>query len=146
MTLRVERPLPRQSELILPTQYANSLNIQETERAIKRIKDTFEERLAEALSLIRITAPLFVASDSGINDHLSGVEQPVSFYIKALGQRAEIVQSLAKWKRLALGEYGFAHGQGLYTDMNAIRPDEVVYNLHSIDVDQWDWERLISEE
>jgi aspartate--ammonia ligase len=146
MTLRVERPIPRASELILPSQYANSLTVQAAERAIKQIKDSFERRLAEALNLQRITAPLFVAADSGINDHLSGVEQPVSFVIKALGQRAEIVQSLAKWKRLALGEYGFAHGQGFYTDMNAIRPDETLDNLHSIYVDQWDWERVIAAE
>jgi aspartate--ammonia ligase len=111
-----------------------------------RIKDPFQVRLAQALNLTRVTAPLFVVADTGVNDHLSGVEQPVSFRIKALDEVAEIVQSLAKWKRLALAEYGFHHGEGLYTDMNAIRPDEVVDNLHSIYVDQWDWERVISAE
>ncbi|MBN1400329.1 MAG: aspartate--ammonia ligase [Anaerolineae bacterium] len=146
MTLTVERPIPRGAELLLPPDYQCVLSIRDTQQAIKQIKDPFQLRLAEALNLARVTAPLFVVADSGVNDHLSGVEQPVSFRIKALDEVAEIVQSLAKWKRLALAEYGFGPGEGLYTDMNAIRPDEVVDNLHSIYVDQWDWERVITAE
>lgn len=132
--------------LVLPQGYRSPLNLRETEIAIKYIKDTFEQRLAAALHLTRVTAPLFVSAGTGVNDHLSGVEKPVRFAIKSLGSEAEIVQSLAKWKRLALALYGFRHGEGLYTDMNAIRPDEQVDHLHSIYVDQWDWERIIRPE
>ena len=146
MTLAAKTPIPRGAELLLPQGYRATMNIKETQRAIMQIKDQFQRRLAKALNLTRVTAPLFVASETGINDHLNGVERPVSFQITALDQSAEIVQSLAKWKRLALAEYGFDHGEGIYTDMNAIRPDEVVDNLHSIYVDQWDWERVIAPE
>ncbi|MBC7237333.1 MAG: aspartate--ammonia ligase [Chloroflexi bacterium] len=132
--------------MVLPQGYRSPLNLRETEIAIKYIKDTFEQRLAAALHLTRVTAPLFVSAGTGVNDHLSGVEKPVRFAIKSLGSEAEIVQSLAKWKRLALALYGFRHGEGLYTDMNAIRPDEQVDHLHSIYVDQWDWERIIRPE
>lgn len=120
------------------------LDLRQTERAIRMIKEHFQTHLGEALNLLRVSAPLFVASGTGINDNLNGIELPVSFPIKALGgQRAEIVQSLAKWKRMALADYGFAPGEGLYTDMNAIRPDEVLDAIHSIYVDQWDWERVM---
>lgn len=132
--------------LALPVEYPGSLDLRETERAIKFIKDLFETELAHALNLTRVSAPLFVAAGTGVNDHLSGVERPVSFRVRTLDQQAEIVQSLAKWKRMALADYGFGHGEGLYTDMNAIRPDETTDNLHSIYVDQWDWERVISVE
>jgi aspartate--ammonia ligase len=121
--------------------------MRETEKAIKLIKDFFEVNLAEVLNLRRITAPLFVPAGSGINDDLNGVEQPVSFHIKDLGGlKAEIVQSLAKWKRLMLADLGILPGEGIYTDMNAIRPDETLDNLHSIYVDQWDWERTMLDE
>ena len=127
--------------------YAPVLDTRETETAIKKIKDFFEVRLAEALNLRRITAPLFVPAGTGINDDLNGVEQPVSFPIKDLGgRRAEIVQSLAKWKRLMLADLGMGPGEGIYADMNAIRPDETLDCLHSIYVDQWDWERTMLEE
>ena len=138
--------IPRHTALVLPEGYTQNLSLRETEEAIKFIKDSFENRLAEALNLVRVTAPLFVASGTGVNDHLSGTERPVSFRIKAMDVEAEIVQSLAKWKRLALGTYGFGPGQGLYTDMNAIRPDEIPDNLHSVYVDQWDWERIVLPE
>lgn len=131
---------------IFPRGYDLRQNLRETEKAIKMIKDHFQEGLARALNLSRVTAPILVPGATGINDHLTGAEKPVSFHVKALDGDAEIVQSLAKWKRLALGEYGFEHGEGLYTDMNAIRPDEVLDNLHSIYVDQWDWERVITVE
>jgi len=127
--------------------YKSLLDVMETERAIKRIKDFFETGLAEALNLRRVTAPLFVKAGTGINDDLTGIEQPISFAIKNLdGCRAEIVQSLAKWKRLSLASLKIGHGEGIYTDMNAIRPDEILDNIHSLYVDQWDWERVISEE
>ena len=116
----------------------------ETQIAIKYLKDTFERMLAKKLDLIRVSAPLFVSEDSGLNDNLNGVEERVSFMLK--GKKIEIVQSLAKWKRFALGKYGFTQDTGLYTDMNAIRKDEELDNLHSIYVDQWDWEKVISEE
>jgi len=120
------------------------LDLKATERAIRVIKEYFQTNLAEALNLLRVSAPLFVAADTGLNDNLNGIERPVSFPIKGLGDaRAEIVQSLAKWKRMALADYGFAPGEGLYTDMNAIRPDEVLDAIHSIYVDQWDWERVM---
>lgn len=142
----VATALPPSRPLILPEGYNHRLTLRETEEGIKFIKDRFERGLAAALTLMRVSAPVVVASDSGINDHLSGVERPVRFRVPAVGQDAEIVQSLAKWKRLALSVYGLAHGEGLYTDMNAIRPDEVLDNLHSIYVDQWDWERVIDAE
>ncbi len=124
--------------------YQSKLSLIETEVAIKRIKDTFERELAQALCLTRVSAPLFVLRSSGLNDDLNGVERPVSFDILQTGEVAEIVHSLAKWKRHALAYYGFAHGSGLYTDMNAIRRDETCDALHSIYVDQWDWERVIA--
>lgn len=130
--------------LIIPRDYRDRLSIRETQVAIKLAKDTFERKLAKNLNLTRVSAPLFVYPESGLNDNLSGVERPVSFEIKATGKTAEIVQSLAKWKRLALTRYGFKPGEGLYTDMNAIRRDEELDNLHSIYVDQWDWEIVIT--
>ena len=131
--------------LILPRNYRSLLGVSETEHAIKDIKDFFELNLATELNLSRVTAPLFVKGGTGINDDLNGIEKPVAFPIKDLaGVRAEIVQSLAKWKRMQLGVLGFAPGYGLYTDMNALRPDETLDNTHSIYVDQWDWERVIT--
>lgn len=128
----------------VPQDYRPLLGPRETEHAIKRLKDFVELNLATELNLSRVTAPLFVKSGTGINDDLNGVEQPVSFTIRGLaGERAEIVQSLAKWKRLQLAELRFEPGYGLYTDMNAIRPDETLDNIHSLYVDQWDWERVI---
>ena len=133
--------------LVLPVEYTAELDLHETQVAIKRIKDFFQLRLAERLNLLRVSAPLFVDPASGLNDNLNGVERPVSFDIPALGgSEGEVVQSLAKWKRYALGRYGFAQGEGLYTDMNAIRRDEETDNLHSIFVDQWDWEKVIAPE
>jgi aspartate--ammonia ligase len=126
--------------------YRPLLDVRTTERAIKEIKDFFQLNLATELNLTRVTAPLFVLAGTGINDDLNGIERPVAFPVKALGDaRAEVVQSLAKWKRLALAEYGFQKGFGLYTDMNAIRPDEDLDPIHSLYVDQWDWERVIDE-
>jgi aspartate--ammonia ligase len=133
--------------LNLPQGYEPTLDVRQRETAIKDIKDFFEQQLAAALGLSRVTAPLFVSSGTGINDDLNGVEQPVRFRVKEDGNaQVEIVQSLAKWKRLALTEYGFQVGEGLYTDMNAVRPDETIDELHSIYVDQWDWEKIISPE
>ncbi|MHB8070395.1 MAG: aspartate--ammonia ligase [Candidatus Cryosericum sp.] len=129
--------------LCLPNDYTSSLPLRQTEQAIKFIKDTFQSGLAATLNLSRVSAPLCVPAASGLNDHLNGVERPVRFDIRSAGVDAEIVQSLAKWKRAALADYGFAHGEGLYADMNAIRRDEVLDNLHSVYVDQWDWERVI---
>lgn len=126
--------------------YHPKLDLRATERAIKFIKDDFEQRLAEALNLERISAPLFVLPETGLNDELNAVERPVAFEVKALHKEAEIVHSLAKWKRMALYRYGFEQGTGLYTDMNAIRRDEDMDPLHSIYVDQWDWEKVISRE
>lgn len=132
--------------LIIPKRYKRKLLPETTEVAIKMIKDEFQTRLAEELNLRRVTAPLFVLSGTGINDDLNGVERPVNFPVKALGERrAEVVHSLAKWKRMKLGAYGIAPGYGLYTDMNAIRADEELDNLHSLYVDQWDWEKSINE-
>ncbi len=125
--------------------YAPVLDLRQTEAAIREIKDLFQRALAEALNLTRVSAPLFVRAGTGVNDDLNGVERPVAFEVPALGCRAEIVQSLAKWKRLALAEYGFAPGEGLYTDMNAVRPDEIPDETHSLYVDQWDWEAVIGE-
>lgn len=133
--------------LQIPKGYRPQLNMQETEQAIKLIKDFFELSLSSELRLRRITAPLFVKKGSGINDDLSGVERPVTFPIKSMNDaEAEIVHSLAKWKRLALAQLDIESGYGVYTDMNALRPDEVFSNIHSIYVDQWDWERVVSEE
>ena len=125
--------------------YHSILDIRKTQQAIKFVKDSFERELAKALHLTRVSAPLFVEPESGLNDNLNGVERPVSFDVKETGKNLEIVHSLAKWKRLALSRYGFEPGEGLYTDMNAIRRDEVPDALHSIYVDQWDWERVITE-
>lgn len=131
----------------IPENYQPVLDTMETEKAIKMIKDFFQMNLAEALNLRRVTSPLFVRSGTGINDDLNGVERPVSFKINNMNEtRAEIVQSLAKWKRLMLADLNMDLGEGLYTDMNAIRPDEQLDNLHSLYVDQWDWERVISRE
>ncbi|ABR50730.1 Aspartate--ammonia ligase [Alkaliphilus metalliredigens QYMF] len=133
--------------LIIPVDYDPKLDIRETEIAIKRIKDFFEGRLAEMLNLTRVSAPLFVRPETGINDNLNGVERPVSFEVKGIDNKeVEVVHSLAKWKRMALHRYGFKLGEGIYTDMDAIRRDEDLDNLHSIYVDQWDWERVISKE
>jgi len=132
--------------LIIPKGYSSSLDIRETEVAIKLLKDYFERELAGKLNLTRVSAPLFVLPETGLNDNLTGVERPVSFDIKDIGEKAEIVHSLAKWKRVALKRYGFSPGEGLYTDMNAIRRDEKLDNLHSIYVDQWDWEIIITKE
>lgn len=134
--------------LVLKDGYTSTLSLRDTQKAIKLVRDIFEDRLAAALNLDRISAPLFVTANSGINDDLNGVERPVSFDIKNMPESGEavIVHSLAKWKRLALYNYGFSVGEGLYTDMNAIRRDEELDNLHSIYVDQWDWERVISRE
>jgi aspartate--ammonia ligase len=127
-----------------PKAYNHPLDIRETEIAIKFIKDHFEHRLAKALNLTRVSAPLFVRKNTGLNDDLNGVERPVAFDVKSLNsETVEVVHSLAKWKRLALKRYGFMPGEGLYTDMNAIRRDEDADNLHSIYVDQWDWEKNI---
>lgn len=132
--------------LTIPKNYHAKLGIIDTEIAIKKIKDTFECALAEQLSLIRVSAPLFVKTDSGLNDTLSGIERPVEFDVLDLATDVQIVHSLAKWKRMALKRYGFSENQGIYTDMNAIRRDEQLDNLHSIYVDQWDWEKVISKE
>jgi aspartate--ammonia ligase len=132
--------------LIIPSGYHSPLDILETERAIKLIKDTFERELAAVLRLTRVSAPLFVTPQSGLNDNLNGVERPVQFDILDLGGDVQVVQSLAKWKRLALHRYGICKGRGLYTDMNAIRRDETLDNLHSAYVDQWDWEMVIGRE
>ncbi len=126
--------------------YQAKLNLIQTERAIRSLKTVFERELSQALNLTRISAPLFVTRESGLNDDLNGVERPVSFDMKATGGRVEVVHSLAKWKRYALKKYGFARGSGLYTDMNAIRRDETLDNLHSVYVDQWDWEAVIGRE
>jgi len=134
-------------QLILPDNYRNLLDVNETERAIELVKDTFQHNLAAELKLRRITAPLFVLKGKGINDDLNGVEHKVSFHIKDLkGSEAEVVNSLAKWKRMALSEHNIREGYGIYTDMNAIRPDEVLDNIHSLYVDQWDWESVMRED
>ncbi len=128
-----------------PKDYRSKLDVRRVESAIKDIKDFFERHLSSSLNLARVTAPLFVRSGTGLNDDLNGVEQPVTFYLRGYqNDKVEIVQSLAKWKRLALHRYHFILGEGLYTDMNAIRPDEILDNTHSIYVDQWDWEKIIA--
>ena len=134
------------SKLTIPQGYTAPLPNYELQRAIAFIKSTFQTNLSNALNLRRVSAPLFVADNSGLNDNLNGVERPVSFDIPDVGLNAEVVHSLAKWKRLALKRYGFHPGKGLYTDMNAIRRDEDVDNLHSVYVDQWDWEKIITRE
>ncbi len=131
----------------IPKGYESALNLHDTQVAIKQVKDFFQELLAERLNLLRVSAPLFVDPDSGLNDNLNGYERPVSFGILEQDDKvAEIVHSLAKWKRYALDKYGFSYGEGLYTDMSAIRRDETTDNIHSIYVDQWDWEKIINRE
>lgn len=133
--------------LIIPENYKSELNLHDTQVAIKTVKDYFQKTLVKRLNLLRVSAPLFVSPESGLNDNLNGVERPVSFGIKEQNEAAaEIVHSLAKWKRYALKKYGFSYGEGLYTDMNAIRRDETTDNIHSIYVDQWDWEKIIRKE
>ncbi len=132
---------------IIPKDYHSELNLHDTQIAIKTVKDFFQNLLSQRLNLSRVSAPLFVDPDSGLNDNLNGVERPVTFDIKEQnGREAEVVQSLAKWKRYALKKYGFSYGEGLYTDMNAIRRDEITDNIHSIFVDQWDWEKIIKKD
>ena len=134
------------SRTFIPAGYHSVLNLYETQEAISVIKKLFQGNLSHALNLKRVSAPLFVDGKSGLNDNLNGVERPVSFDILETGETAEVVHSLAKWKRLALKTYGFPEGTGLYTDMNAIRRDEELDNLHSVYVDQWDWEKVIRPE
>ena len=133
-------------QIKIPDGYQSALNLHDTQIAIKTVKDFFQQTLAQKLNLLRVSAPVFVNPSSGLNDNLNGVERPVSFDIKGQPENAEIVHSLAKWKRYALKKYGFAHGEGLYTDMIAIRRDEDLDNIHSVYVDQWDWEKIISKE
>ena len=144
INIRTERTM---SKLYIPKNYQPILDPTETQRAIKRIKDYFQRELAHSLNLGRVSAPLFVFPETGLNDNLSGTERRVEFTIKDIDERSvEVVQSLAKWKRVALHTYGFSVGEGLYTDMSAIRRDDDMDNLHSIYVDQWDWEKVISRE
>ena len=132
-------------QLILPNNYESQLNLHDTQLAIKMVKDFFQSMLAQRLNLTRVSAPLFVDAATGLNDNLNGYERPVAFDIKEQEDKsAEVVHSLAKWKRYALKKYGFELGEGIYTDMNAIRRDETSDNIHSIFVDQWDWEKIIS--
>ena len=132
--------------LVIPKGYTSKTDLITTQKQIKFVKDTFEKILAEKLNLIRVSAPILVLSNTGVNDDLNGVERKVEFDMKESGGIAEIVQSLAKWKRMALYRYGYAPGEGIYTDMNAVRRDDQVDNVHSLFVDQWDWERVISPE
>ena len=132
--------------LYIPENYKPALDAYDTQRAIAYIKQTFQQEFSSALNLKRVSAPLFVTESSGLNDNLNGYERPVSFDIPAVGADAQVVHSLAKWKRLALKRYNFTVGNGLYTDMNAIRRDEALDNIHSIYVDQWDWEKIITRE
>ena len=134
------------NKLFIPENYKSPMDLYRTQKAISFIKQTFQARLASALNLKRVSAPLFVTEASGLNDNLNGTERPVSFDVPAVGESVQVVHSLAKWKRLALHEYHFYVGNGLYTDMNAIRRDEELDNIHSIYVDQWDWERVITRE
>ncbi len=134
------------NKLVIPDGYCPKTDLYRTQKAISFIKATFQGKLAESLNLRRVSAPLFVTEASGLNDNLNGHERPVSFDIPAVGENGQVVHSLAKWKRLALKEYGFYVGRGLYTDMNAIRRDEDLDNIHSIYVDQWDWEKVITRE
>lgn len=133
-------------QMKIPTGYQADLNLHDTQVAIKTVKDFFQQTLAQKLNLLRVSAPIFVNPASGLNDNLNGIERPVSFDIKGQSDSAEIVHSLAKWKRYALKRYGFAQGEGLYTDMVAIRRDEDLDNIHSVYVDQWDWEKIITRE
>ena len=132
--------------VVIPEGYAPALSLYDTQRAIGLVKRLFADALSDALSLSRVSSPLFVQADSGLNDDLNGVERPVAFDLKDNGKQAQIVHSLAKWKRLALKEYDFHVGKGLYADMNAVRRDEELDNLHSVYVDQWDWEKVITKE
>ena len=132
--------------LIIPTEYKSSLGIMDTQKAIKDLKDYFEQRLSEELKLTRVSSPLFVLPETGMNDNLNGIEKAVRFNAPNINKDIEIVQSLAKWKRVALKNYDFREGIGIYTDMNAIRKDETLDNIHSIYVDQWDWELIINKE
>ena len=134
------------NKICIPEHYAPVLDAYDTQRAIAYIKATFQDEFSSALNLKRVSAPLFVTEDSGLNDNLNGYERPVSFDIPAVGADAQVVHSLAKWKRLALKRYHFTVGNGLYTDMNAIRRDEELDNVHSIYVDQWDWEKIITRD
>lgn len=135
------------SHLILPQNYDPLIDLMESQRAIKKIKDYFQQELAYGLNLRRVSAPLFVDPRTGLNDNLNGVERRVSFTLKDIDElEVEVVQSLAKWKRMALGKYKIEPGHGIYTDMNAIRRDEELDNLHSVYVDQWDWEKVITKE
>ena len=135
------------SKLTIPKNYSSALNLHDTQLAIKTVKDFFQGMLAQRLSLTRVSAPLFVDPTTGLNDNLNGYERPVTFGILEQGDKeAEVVHSLAKWKRYALKKYGFSLGEGIYTDMNAIRRDEETDNIHSIFVDQWDWEKVIRKE
>lgn len=135
------------SQLIIPESYTPVIDLMESQRAIKKIKDYFQQELAYGLSLRRVSAPLFVDPKTGLNDNLNGVERRVTFTLKDIDEmEVEVVQSLAKWKRMALGRYGIEPGHGIYTDMNAIRRDEELDNLHSVYVDQWDWEKVITKE
>ncbi len=134
------------NRIVIPDGYRPPLNNYDMQRAISNVKSIFQKEFSEALNLKRVSAPLFVTENSGLNDNLNGYERPVSFDIPAIGGDAQIVHSLAKWKRLALKRYNFTVGEGLYTDMNAIRRDEGLDNVHSIYVDQWDWEKIITPE
>ena len=134
------------NKLFIPENYKSPFDVYRTQKAIAFIKQTFQARLADALHLKRVSAPLFVTESSGLNDNLNGFERPVTFDVPAVGECAQVVHSLAKWKRQALKEYHFYVGYGLYTDMNAIRRDEDLDNIHSIYVDQWDWEKVITKE
>ena len=132
--------------LLIPKNYKSELSIKQTELAIKQVKDVFERDFSIQRNLTRVSAPLYVEKNSGLNDDLNGIERSVKFDIKDIGKEYEIVHSLAKWKRMALKKYGFNPGEGLYTDMNAIRRDEELDNIHSTFVDQWDWEKIITKE
>mgnify|MGYP001630424495 FL=1 len=131
------------SKIVIPAGYKPALDLYQTQTAIGTAKRLFEDHLSGALNLRRVSAPLFVDPATGLNDDLNGVERPVSFDIPETGGTAQVVHSLAKWKRMALHQYGFSPGEGLYTDMNAIRRDEELSNLHSVYVDQWDWEKIL---
>ena len=133
-------------QIKIPDGYHSDLNLHDTQVAIKTVKDFFQQTLAQKLNLLRVSAPIFVDPSSGLNDNLNGVERPVTFDIPDVAANGQVVHSLAKWKRLALKRYEFNVGKGLFTDMNAIRRDEEVDNLHSVYVDQWDWEKVISRE
>ena len=141
----LHRKVSTTMNFIVPAGFTPDIDLKETQIAIKVVKDFFQKELTKQLNLTRVSAPLFVTPESGLNDNLNGVERPVAFDIKEGGRKAEIVHSLAKWKRYALDKYDFEVGSGLYTDMNAIRRDEITDNIHSIFVDQWDWEKVIDK-